>query len=255
MYEFASKPTTLFFGETMMRSIVLALLLALAATQFSVAHDVWLEPEQDGLTLRYGHGDKLDRYTPEQVRDIKAMDCGGQSVAVKKESREGRALIAFTDIKPALVGLFFDEGTFVKTTDGWKPMTKREAQGKFDVVDSVKGRFYTKSILASCAEFSRPLEMVCEMIPEKNPTELKQGDQLPLRVLMNGKPLEGAEINYRDIAYGSPQSPKTDKDGRAGIPIGTPGLHIVGAWIKEPLKDDPDADRLFVYTGLSWVSK
>jgi nickel transport protein len=239
----------------MMRSIVFTLLLALAAAPFSVAHDVWLEPKDGGLMLRYGHGEKLDRYGVEQVLDIKATDCGGQSVALKKESREGGALIAFSDTKPALVGLFFDEGTFVKTTDGWKPMTKRQAEGKFTVVDSMKGRFYTKAILASCEDFSKPLGMVCEMIPGKNPSELKQGDEFPVRVLMNGKPLEGAEITYRDITYASPKAPKTDKDGRASIPIGASGLHIVGAWIKEPLKDDPDADSLFVYTGLTWVSK
>lgn len=237
-----------------MRSIVFGLLLALAGAQFAVAHDVWLEPKDDGLMLRYGHGEKLDRYDAEQVLDIKATDCGGQSVAVKKENREGEVLIAFSDTKPALVSLFFDEGPFVKTTDGWKPMTKRQAEGKFTVLDSMKGHFYTKTILSSCEDFFKPLGMVCEMIPEKNPTELKPGDEFPVRVLRNGKPLEGAGITYRDIAYGSPKSPRTDKDGRAGIPIGTPGLHIVGAWIKEPLKDDPDADTLFVYTGLSWVS-
>ena len=239
-----------------MKKMLLACLIVLATAPLAAGHDLWLEPANNGLLLKYGHGEKLDPCEPEKVKDVKAVDCGGKSLTLKKEKQGKATSLVFPGARPATVTLFFDDGYFVQTTDGWKNgMKKREAEGKYTILQSLKSRMYAKAILDSCAKSSTPVGMPFEIVPEKDPTAMKEGEEFAIRVLKDGKPFEGAGITYREITYKSPKSPKTDKEGRARITIGKPGLHTVNAWIKKPIKDDPDADTLFMTTSVSFVTK
>jgi len=239
----------------MFRSFSLFLVLLFLSLQQAAAHDAWLQQTDGGVIVAYGHGAKLDPYDPQNVKNAAAFDCKGGIVPVEIEKQKAGASITFKGT-PAMVTVLFDGGYGVKTTDGWKKITKREAQGKFSIVEALKSRKYAKILLTPCETFSKPVGLFFEIVPEKDPFAVKPGEALPIRLLLEGKPIEGAVIKPGDKAPAeSKEAIKTDKDGKASVVIAKPGPQLIIASYKAPLKDDPDADVLSLSTSLTFESK
>ncbi|HTQ81427.1 MAG TPA: DUF4198 domain-containing protein, partial [Thermoanaerobaculia bacterium] len=83
---------------------------------------------------------------------------------------------------------------------------------------------------ASLTGFDRPAGLTLEIIPEKNPYELKAGDELPVRLLYEGKPLAGAKV----FALGLHQSDgsiaaRSGKDGRVRFRLPEGGFWLIKA--------------------------
>jgi nickel transport protein len=218
------------------------LLLALAITLFSAsllyAHDAWVAKDGDVLVVKYGHGDKIDPYKPAYVKGAKAFNASGKEIAIAITPQETRALLAPAQT-PALVLLVFDSGTWVKTSEGHKNVSKREAK---DVISSLKSQKYSKSVWQWNDLFSKPLGGKMELVPLKNPLALKPGDKLPFQVLYEGKPLTGATVAAAGVGK---DELKTDANGRAEVAIKKSGLNVVGATRKTDTPNDPDADVLY----------
>jgi nickel transport protein len=236
----------------MLRKSCLAIALLILGVHQSGAHDAWLKQTDGKLIVAYGHGEKLEAYDPEKVKEAGAKDCKGASVAVEIEKlKDGVSIAAKGD--PTTVTALFDGGYGIKTTDGWKKMTKREAQGKLTIVEALKSRKYAKTLLSPCEAFSKPVGLFFELIPEKDPHSLKPGDSLPLKVLLDGKPVEGAVVKTADAGHAEARDMiKTDKEGKATVTISKRGFQLIGAGHKVPLKDDPDADVLSLSTNLTF---
>jgi nickel transport protein len=226
--------------------------LLLFSLQHAFGHDAWLMPKDGGLVVAYGHGEKLGPYDPASVREAKGYDSKGQAVPVQIVNEKEGASIGSKE-KAAIVTALFDGGYGVKTTDGWQKLTKREAQGKYSIVEALKSQKYTKALLTPCDACSKPVGLVFEIVPEKDPFTVKPGDALPLKVLLNGKPLEGAVIKTADAGHSESQGElKSDNYGKASVVVAKPGLQIVVASYKAPLKDDPDADVLSLSSSLTF---
>lgn len=235
----------------MFRTVMLIVLLILCVTPLACAHDAWFAPSGSGLVMAYGHGEKLDPYNPEKVKDVKALDCNGIAVPVEVARQKESASISWKG-NPATVTAFFDGGYGVKTTEGWKKTTKREAQGKYSIIDALKSQKFTKALVGPCANFSKPLGLALEIVPEKDPLALKPGEALPLKVLLRGQPLEGAIIKAGGT---KDEKARTDKDGKASVVIDKPGLQLIVVSHKAPLQDDPDADTLALSSSLTFEAK
>jgi uncharacterized GH25 family protein len=92
--------------------------------------------------------------------------------------------------------------------------------------------------------------MKLDIIPLKNPFELKAGDILPIKVFFQGTPLPGETIEgseHNKVAT-------TDKDGVASVQL-IKGYQVIKVAHKERIKDDPDADFLSVTTTLTFEVK
>jgi hypothetical protein len=94
--------------------------------------------------------------------------------------------------------------------------------------------------------FERPVGMTLELVPEKNPYMLKAGDELPVRLLYEGKPLAGALV----IALGLHQTDgriaaRTGKDGRVRLRLPEGGFWLIKSVHMVPAPHD---------TGVDWES-
>jgi nickel transport protein len=236
----------------MFRTFFLLFVLLLFSLQQASAHDAWFVPKDGGLTVVYGHGEKLEPYDPAKVKDAKGYDSKGQASVVQIVSEKEGASIASKE-KAAIVTALFDGGYGVKTTDGWKKTTKREAQGKYSIVEALKSQKYSKALLTPCEAVSKPVGLAFEIVPGKDPFAVKPGEVLPIKVLLDGKPVEGAVI--KDGHSESKDKLKSDKDGLASVVIQKPGLQIISAGYNTPLKDDPDADVLSLSSSLTFEAK
>jgi nickel transport protein len=247
--------TTLLEDYRMSRLFFLLFLLVAASLQPAYAHDAWFIPKDTELVVAYGHGEKLDPYDPAKVKDPKGYDTKGQPVPVQTVSAKESVSISLKE-KPAIVTALFDGGYGVKTNEGWQRLTKREAQGKYTIVEALKSQKYSKALLESCEMCTKHVGLVFEIVPEKDPFSVKPGETLPLRILLNGKALEGAVVKTSDTARSEAKDQlKSDKDGKASAVLGKPGLQLIVASYKTQLKDDPDADILSLGTSLTFETK
>jgi uncharacterized GH25 family protein len=96
-----------------------------------------------------------------------------------------------------------------------------------------------------------------EILSQKDPSAVKVGDELPVLVLFQGKPLAGAEVS----ALGSQckraegkdwdQEMKTGDDGVAVIKITEAGLWLISARHKIPYAAPAECDDMMYNTTLT----
>ena len=92
--------------------------------------------------------------------------------------------------------------------------------------------------------WAEPLGLALEVVPERDPTALRVGDALPVRVLKNGKPLAGFTLGFVAAGETAEHVATTDAQGRASAV-----LDARGAWLI------PGTDlRRTTAAGLEWES-
>ena len=228
--------------------IIIFLLLLLYASSNVFAHDSWIERKDGQFIVVYGHGSTTETYDTEKVKEVRAYDTDGKIVQVTVK-KEGYPVVITPHGKASLIYLYFDNGFWSKTPDGYKNKPKKDVPDAMESSHSIK---YSKAILKWGDKFSRPLSIKMEIVPLKNPLLLKAGDVLPVKVFLDGKPLEGALVNaggyHKDDL-------KTDKNGMADVKIERSGHQIITASTKIPLKDNPNADVLSLSANITFEVK
>jgi nickel transport protein len=241
------------WGEDMFRVIMCSLLFVLfLSIQPVIAHDAWIEKQDGRLAVLYGHCGKHEPYDSTNVKEARGFDENGKPLAVEIRHDKDGALLA-PQGTPSLVTMFYDGGYYVRTPDGGKKMTRRNAEGKFPVLEALRSQKCAKAFLAPGQAWSAIVGLPFEIVPEKDPFSLKPGDVLPMRILLDAKPIEGVTFKIGTAGHPDPKSlPKSDKDGKVSLVIPDAGLQVIAAAIKVPRKDDPDADVLSLCSSLSF---
>ena len=114
----------------------------------------------------------------------------------------------------------------------------------------VRERFsqYAKSLLLNDASndiLQRPIGAALEFIPEKNPAYLRPNERLPVRVLWNGKPAVGLQVEaaYTAGEFGESRIVgRTDREGRVFVTLGKKGFWRLHTVAMERCRDPRAAD-------------
>ncbi len=221
----------------MKKGIVFAAVLTLLCANALYAHDVWVDKGAAGVVVKWGHGDKLDPYKPANVTEARAYAVSGKEIPVTVKPQDTRAVLNVAQ-DPALVAVVFTPGVYVKTPEGYKNVSKREAK---DVIESFRSITWNKNLWAWSDGFGKPLGAKMEIVPAKNPLSLKVGDTLVFQAVYDGKPLAGAPVSAEGVEK---DALKTDPNGRAQVVIKKTGLNVVKVNRKTATPNDPDADTL-----------
>jgi nickel transport protein len=210
------------------------------------ACDVWIENKDNELIVFYGHEDKRKPYDPSKIKEVKAYDSNGNSIPVEVIRQKDTASLS-PEGEAFAISLFFDNGYWLKTTDGWKNISKRDAKGMQLVEPARHSLKYAKSLIQWAERYTEPLGMKLEIVPTNNPFLLKKGEHLLVTVFYEGKPLEGAEMETRDHKVLA----KTDKNGMASVLVESEsGINVIVAKHSVPIKDNPDADTISISSTL-----
>ncbi|MBX6423111.1 DUF4198 domain-containing protein [Thermosulfurimonas sp. F29] len=199
-------------------------------------HDLWLYTphfyfspgETVNLKICFGHNFPHDDLIipPESLSPFVVLSPSGKKFTVhdlephplskKPRSRKGFVLARFTPP---------EEGVYVVGT-------ARVRRGTPEQVPSGK---YAKAIIVVGqnlkGSFTEPLGYRLEIIPLKNPALIKPGEELPVRIMFDGKPL--STFVYATYAgYWSEKEPfpvitRSDARGIARIKIARPGVWMV----------------------------
>ncbi len=90
--------------------------------------------------------------------------------------------------------------------------------------------------------WAEPLALALEIIPERDPTTLKEGDALPVRVLRAGKPLAGFVLAYVSAGETREHVAVTDAAGRATATLDVRGVWLVHGTDLRRVADDPNRE-------------
>jgi hypothetical protein len=103
------------------------------------------------------------------------------------------------------------------------------------------------------AGHDRVLGFTLELIPEKNPYAMNAGEDLPVRILHEGKPLSGALVAA--LPYENPDdrlSQRSDKNGRVTFRLPKGGVWLVKAVHMLPAPPEANADWQSLWASLTF---
>lgn len=241
-------------GVTRFPSCLLAGALLLASALGSGAHDTWMQPERFSVTpgaslvLDLTSSDGFVGFQTAIKPDRVALTMGklgGSAVAFIAPSPGEQSLrFPITMEKPGIavlgvrlqprlldlaadkIELYFRE---IHASDDlreqWEaiPAPKKWRE---NYVKNAKTFVRVGEPPADDRSWAEPLGLALEIIPERDPTSLKEGDALPVRVLRGGKPLPGFALGYVSAGETREHVAVTDAEGRA-----TAKLDATGVWL------------------------
>jgi uncharacterized GH25 family protein len=262
------------------RPFVLALLAnASAGAARLTAHDFWIEPSTFhpavgstvGARLMVGQGfrgDPLPRNPALIAKFVLAAESGETAVIGRSgDEPAGTAAIA----SPGLQWLGYRSSNSFVTLEPKKfedylreeglesIVAERARRGESEKPSRELFSRCAKALLsppgASGAGFDRALGFTLELIPEKNPDALRAGEELPVRLLFEGKPLEGALVVA--LPYEHPDqklSQRTDAKGRARLRLPQGGVWLVKAvhMVAAPAAEASRADWQSLWASLTF---
>ncbi len=235
----------------MKKKLFAAIVIFLFLTVPGFAHHVWIEKENSTFRVLWGHPPEVYNYDPKNLKEVKALDSKDKEVTLLKKVEKDVVYLTSKSNVSILTALF-EGGYIVTTPDGKKKITKREAEKSgVQIIDSFYSTQYAKGIFSCSQNIIKPVGLKFEIIPLKNPCELKVNDVLPIQVYFEGKPLEGVKVetsNHTDVG-------KTDKDGNLSIKVAEKGMQIILSKHRVATKNDPDADYLSYTTVLTFEVK
>lgn len=220
-----------------MRCFLLQACLLCALVLPAHAHDLWLERDAGGYTLRQGHkysshaGTETIPYDAAFVKGADCLDAAGAVQALK--TGQSSPWKAKTECAALLVSA--SSGYWTKTP--WE--TRNAAKTGFgDALKSWLSEEAVKRIDAWTPGAALPLGNGLEITPLANPFALKPGDKLSVLVTDHKRPRAGVPV-----AYGGETRGTSGEDGRIAIRIRHGGTQLLSASLETPL-DDGKADSL-----------
>lgn len=83
-------------------------------------------------------------------------------------------------------------------------------------------------------------ELPVQVIPEQDPSAVKQGEQLVVTVYVDGKPAADVPVT-NDYINNFAEKQKTDKDGKVTLTVRNDALNVIAALVNHPTPDDAKA--------------
>jgi uncharacterized GH25 family protein len=215
----------------------------------ALAHDMWIEPttfapqvgQIVGLKLRVGQeliGDLLPR-DPSLVKDFVVLDSAGARKPVV--GRDGASPAGYLRVAAPgmhVVGYASNPSSVEQEAEQFNKYLKEEGLSVPPIRAGTRSREMflrcAKSLVLSgppsAAQGDRSLGFALELVAERNPYLLGAGDELPIRLTYEGKPLAGALVvamNRRSPA--DKVSARTGADGRVKFRLAPGGMWMVKA--------------------------
>ncbi len=252
----------------------------LAAVLFAAplsAHDFWIEPSSfrpavgSTVALRlfvgpHFEGEPFPR-VPQLVSKFVLVSASGEQPIPGGPGDDPAGTIRMAEPGLAIVG--YRSLNYPVSLDAAKfeAYLKEEGLEKISTLRAKRGETARpgREVFSRCAKaildvggtgstgFDRPLGFTLELVPERNPYALRPSDALPMRLLLDGKPLAGALVHAQ--LHGEPaaaSSARTGRDGRARLRLSKAGLWMIKAVEMGPAPSGADADWQSLWASLTF---
>ncbi len=258
---------------------LLALVLVLTAAPLA-AHDMWIEPSSFvpelgrvvGLRLRVGQdflGDPIPR-DPELIDQFVSVDSSGRKPVYGHDGGDPAGLVRVTDPGVVVFGyqsrpkpIVLPAATFnqylkeegldaITELRQRRNQTTSEAREIFERCAKSLVRYGTPTV----AQADRPLGLTLELVAEKNPYTLAAGQDFPVSLTYQGRPLAGALVVAMNRA--NPMAKivsRTDSKGHVTFRLPQDGVWLIKAVHMIPSPDSKNADWASFWASLTFELK
>ncbi len=229
-------------------------LIAAAISAPLAAHDMWIEPstyspqagELVSLRLLVGQellGDPLPR-SAALISQFIVEGGAGRKPVVGREGGNPAGFVRVDSPGLQVIGYFSNPSSVEQTAEKFNHYLKEEG---LDSIAAVRARQKdngaavrelfsrcAKSLLLSgppdAAKGDRALGFTLELVAERNPYSLRNGEELPVRLMHEGRPLAGALVVARNKLNPMEKlSVRTGADGRARLRLTSGGMWMIKA--------------------------
>lgn len=254
-------------------------LIVLVMAASAVAHDFWVQPssfrvpasEEVKVLLRVGHAGEITEVArnPDRIEKFIVAGPDGQKDMPGKDGASPAGQIRLD--KPGLhvIGFRSKHSSIELEAEKFEGYLREE--GLEQIIETRKQRGQSsapgKELYSRCAkslvvvgdelpaEADRTLGFRLELIALKSPMSLKPGDDLPLQLLLDGKPCAGALVKLKDPLSKNEQpssAARTDKDGKASVKLDAPGMRLATAVHMLEAPKDSGADWESLWASLTF---
>src|SRR5262245_50068824 len=235
-----------------MHRVAIIIVALLASTASLLAHDMWIDPTAFtpevgkiiGVRLRVGQdllGDPLPR-DPALIERFVVADASGQRDIVGRDGADPAGLLRVSSPGLMVLGYQSRPSTVTLPPEKFNQYLKEEGLEEILALRAARKQSEwegheafarcARSLLlagpASVAQRDQSLGFTLELVAERNPYLLAAGDELPLRLTYQTKPVAGAlvtAINRRNPS--AKISARSDADGRVRLRLGDSGVWLI----------------------------
>lgn len=261
------------FGKKMVVLVLeMSLILGVFCIQAS-AHDMWLNMRHytfeagnpTHLTIGYGHyfAGPGGEFMPQEYLDkLYMIGPDGKKLKLKPNNEvEYQSKKSLTKAGTYLVVASKKGGFSTKTTEGYKK--GRSKKGLKNVISCSYSEKHAKAIVnignGSGDVFSKTLGHKLEIVPLEDPSNLREGDYMPIKVTFEGEPLRGPVVatyaGFSTEKGAFAYATKTNKKGIAKVKIIKSGIWLVIVKHKVPYPDPAECDMISCSSALSFEVK
>ncbi len=211
------------------------------------AHDIVLDPQRDGIAVRYGHAQDW-----QQVQDGKLVDLlllrGNAAPQDQRASLRPRRIDLLLPTpggrEPLLLAARYDNGLWARlpAAAGAKPVARNTTRVLLPEASTVTNNLkFAKAWVGTAddaAVYQRSVGHLLELVPQRNPASLKAGETLDVLVLFKGQPAANVEVevsNLEDVpTAGQGAGLRSDSRGIVRVPVFAKGVNTIGAILEKP---------------------
>jgi uncharacterized GH25 family protein len=260
-----------------MRGVAPWVLAALLSPPLA-AHDFWIEPSSFrpavgstvALRLFVGpdfQGEPFPR-VPQLLSKFVLVSASGEREIPGRAGDDPAGTIRIEEAGLQIVG--YRSSNYPVSIDGAKfeEYLKEEGLEKIAAIRARRGETGkpAKEVFSRCAKalldagnapgkagYDRRLDFTLELLPEKTPYGLEPGDTLPVRLLLEGRPLSGALVQaLLHLDPAAKTAARTDRDGRARLRLRRGGFWMIKAVEMGPAPQGAGADWQSLWASLTF---
>jgi uncharacterized GH25 family protein len=254
------------------------LVVAIAVSRASLfAHDLWIEPttfspevgQIVGVRLRIGQdllGDPVPR-DPALVNQFVVEDAAGRTPVIGRDGSDPAGLLRVAVPGVLVIGYRSNPSAIELTAEKFNQYLHEEG---LDTVAALRARRHetgasaherfsrcAKSLVLSGspsdAQGDRRLGFTLELMAERNPYAMRQGEDLPVRLTYENRPLPGALVVALNRLNPSEKlSARTDRDGRVRFRLQSGGMWLIKAVHMIPSPEGTKADWTSYWASLTF---
>ena len=265
-----------------LRAQLLACALGLFIASHAAAHDFWIEPSSfapqagQALTVRLlvgeqYQGDAVARPQAQSLHRFVLADANGDAVVTLpgRAGADPAGLMRLARPGSYIVGFHGKANTVELPAEKFNAYLREEGLDTALALRTERGELNQpgREIYSRCAKSlltaadgvdraaDRALGFTLELIAERRPDSLRAGEALPLRLLLDGRPLGGALVVARPRDDPSRKiALRSDAEGRVRLPLSRSGDWMVKAVHMRPAPAGSGADWESLWASLTFTS-
>ena len=240
------------------------------------AHDMWIEPatfapdvgQVVSVRLRVGQdllGDPL-RLDPALVNQFVVQDDAGLKPVVRRDGGDPAGFLRVAAPGLLVIGYRSNPSPVEMSSDKFNQYLKEEgldavlaartSRNETGAVHELFSRCAKSLVFSGAptdAQGDRALGFTLELVAERNPYAVAPGQDLPVRLLYENRPLPGAlVVAINRLNPAEKLSARTDKDGRARFKVRPGGMWLIKAVHMVPAQPGARAEWTSFWASLTF---